>query len=110
MAYLRERETYADLACGFGIGTSTVHRYIREAIKFAARKAFVILDGTLLRIDRIGMDSGRDRPYCSDCYLPRPERAGQCRPGRPADVDLTGVSPAPAMTWAPPGSTGSPTL
>jgi Helix-turn-helix of DDE superfamily endonuclease len=77
VAYLREGETYADLACGFRIGTSTVYRYIREAlallaamaptlqqaIEVASRKAFVILDGTLLRIDRVGMAAGRDRPY-----------------------------------------------
>ena len=79
IAYLRKGETYADLACGFGIGTSTIYRYIREAlallaamaptlaqaIEVAQRKAFVILDGTLLRIDRVGMTSGRDRPYYS---------------------------------------------
>jgi transposase len=77
VAHLRKGETYADLAAGFGIGTTTVFRYIseaievlaalaptmREAIAVATRKAFVILDGTLLRIDRVGMGSGRDRPY-----------------------------------------------
>ena len=36
-----------------------------QAIEVATRKAFVILDGTLLRIDRVGMASGRDRPYYS---------------------------------------------
>src|ERR1051325_7384863 len=74
VAYLRKGETYADLACGFKIGTSTVYRYIREAldllasmaptleqaIEVAARKAFVILDGTLLHIDRVGRASGYD--------------------------------------------------
>jgi hypothetical protein len=79
VAYLRKGETYADLACGFGIGTSTVYRYVREAltllaamaptleqaIEVASRKAFVILDGTLLRIDRVGMASGRDRAFYS---------------------------------------------
>jgi hypothetical protein len=79
VAHLRKGETNADLAAGFQVGTSTVFRYIheaievlaalaptlREAIKLAARKAFVILDGTLLRIDRVGMGSGRDRPYYS---------------------------------------------
>lgn len=78
-AHLRKGETYTDLAAGFGIGTTTVFRYIREALEVlaalapslsdavatATRKAFVILDGTLLRIDRVGMDSGRDRPYYS---------------------------------------------
>jgi hypothetical protein len=72
LAYLRKGETYTDLACRFEIGTSTVYRYLREAIGLLAamaptladaiavgvRKAFVILDGTLLRIDRVGMASG----------------------------------------------------
>ena len=73
VAYLRKGETYADLACGFQIGTSTVYRYIREALELLAamaptleqamevarRKAFVILDGTLLRIDRVGWRRAR---------------------------------------------------
>jgi hypothetical protein len=79
VAYLRKGETYADLATGFGIGTTTVFRYVQEALEVlaalapslrdavavAVRKTFVILDGTLLRIDRVGMGSGRDRPYFS---------------------------------------------
>ncbi len=79
LAHLRKGETYRDLAEGFGIGTSTVYRYLREglellaamaptldeAIAVARRKAFVILDGTLLRIDRAGMTGGHDRPYYS---------------------------------------------
>jgi hypothetical protein len=79
LAHLRKGETYADLAAGFSVGTTTVFRYIHEALdvlaalaptlhqamQIAARKAFVILDGTLLRIDRVGMSSGRDRPYYS---------------------------------------------
>jgi Helix-turn-helix of DDE superfamily endonuclease len=78
VAYLRKGETYADLAIGFGIGTTTVFRYLREALDVlatfapslqqamlvASGKAFVIIDGTLLPIDRVGMASGRDRPYC----------------------------------------------
>lgn len=76
VAHLRKGETYADLACGFRVGTSTVYRYVREAldllaamaptleqaIEVAVRKAFVILDGTLLRIDRVGMTTGYDGP------------------------------------------------
>lgn len=79
LAHLRKGETYTDLAAGFGIGTTTVFRYIREALEVlaalapslsdavatSARRAFVILDGTLLRIDRVGMGLGRDRPYYS---------------------------------------------
>src|SRR3954454_23333936 len=81
VAYLRKGETYAELACGFHVGTSTVYRYVREAIRLLAAmaptleqaiqvalrkaKAFVILDGTLLRIDRVGMTSGYDRGFYS---------------------------------------------
>lgn len=79
VAHLRKGETYTDLAAGHGIGTTTVFGYIQEAIEVLAalapslasaitvvvRKAFVIVDGTLLRIDRVGMGSGRDRPYYS---------------------------------------------
>jgi len=77
--HLRKNETYTDLACGFKIGTSTVYRYLREAIELLAAlapthdqaievargKAFVILDGTLLRIDRVGMTNGYDRAFYS---------------------------------------------
>lgn len=56
-----------------------MYRYIREAlellaamaptlaqgIEVARRKAFVIIDGTLLRIDRVGMTSGYDRAFYS---------------------------------------------
>ncbi|MEV6013223.1 IS5 family transposase [Streptomyces sp. NPDC051976] len=75
LAHLRCGHTYAQLAAGFGIGLTTVYRYIAEAVEVlaalaptlqqamtvAADKAFVILDGTLLHIDRIAAD----RPYYS---------------------------------------------
>ena len=75
LAHLRCGDTYAQLAAGFGIGIATVYRYIREAnevlaalaptlteaMKTIRAKAFVILDGTLLPIDRIAADT----PYYS---------------------------------------------
>lgn len=75
LARLRCGDTYARLAASFGIGVATAYPYIREtvdllaalvptlqqALKRAATKAFVILDGTLLPIDRIAAD----RPFCS---------------------------------------------
>ncbi|MGW1203152.1 transposase family protein [Streptomyces cyaneofuscatus] len=71
LAHLRCGDTYAQLAAGFGIGIATVFRYIREAVDILATlapslaeaikairaKAFVILDGTLLPIDRIAADT-----------------------------------------------------
>ncbi|MFD7186126.1 transposase family protein [Streptomyces sp. NPDC056637] len=71
LAHLRCGDTYAQLAAGFRIGIATAYRYIREAIDvLAARaptlteamktlrtKAYLILDGTLLPIDRIAADT-----------------------------------------------------
>jgi Helix-turn-helix of DDE superfamily endonuclease/DDE superfamily endonuclease len=79
LAHLRKGETYRDLAVGFGVGVTTAYRYLREALEVlaglaptlqqamqvCARKAYVILDGTVLRIDRVAMASGNDRPYYS---------------------------------------------
>jgi DDE superfamily endonuclease len=67
LAHLRCGHTYAQLAAGFGVGTTTAYRYIAEAIdvlaalaptlteaiRTASAKAYVMLDGTLLPIDRI---------------------------------------------------------
>ncbi|AXI76142.1 transposase family protein [Peterkaempfera bronchialis] len=75
LAHLRCGDTYAQLAAAFEVGVATVFRYVQEAlevlaalapdlataVRTAARKAFVILDGTLLPIDRIAAD----RPYFS---------------------------------------------
>ncbi|NWF31078.1 transposase [Streptomyces sp. PKU-EA00015] len=75
LAHLRCGDTYAQLAVGFGVGVATVYRYIHEAVTVlaavaptleqavtaASAGAFVILDGTLLPIDRIAAD----RPFCS---------------------------------------------
>ena len=70
LAHLRCGHTFAQLAAGFGVGLATAHRYVSEAVDVlavlaptlqeamavAARKAFVILDGTLLPIDRFTAD------------------------------------------------------
>lgn len=75
LAHLRCGDTYARLAAAFRIGIATVYRYVseavevlaalatdlREALRRAVGKAYVILDGTLLPIDRIAAD----RPFYS---------------------------------------------
>jgi len=75
LAHLRNGHPYAQLAAGFGVGTTTAYRYITEAVdllaalaptlaeaaRAASMKAFVLLDGTLLPMDRIAAD----RPFYS---------------------------------------------
>ncbi|MFC9288869.1 transposase family protein [Streptomyces sp. NPDC057052] len=75
LARLRVGHTYAQLASGFGVGTTTAYRYVAEAVELLAAlapsladagrtasvKAYLILDGALLPIDRIAAD----RPFCS---------------------------------------------
>jgi hypothetical protein len=77
LAYLRKGETFEDLAAGFGIGRTTAWRYVNEAVELLAARApklrqavrdakraghaYVILDGTLIPIDRVA----RDRPFYS---------------------------------------------
>ncbi|AKL64312.1 IS5 family transposase [Streptomyces sp. Mg1] len=75
LAHLRNGHPYAQLAAGFDIGTTTAYRYITEAVEVlaalaptlaeavrtASSRAFVLLDGTLLPIDRMAAD----RPYYS---------------------------------------------
>ena len=77
LAHLRKGETLAELAAGFGVGTATAWRYVTETVRLlaarapklapalrAARKAghaFVVIDGTLIAIDRVA----EDRPFYS---------------------------------------------
>ncbi len=71
-----QRDTLTRLAAGFAVSTSTVWRYLREAIDLlagyaddlaaaarrAARLAYAIIDGTLIPIDRVA----DQRPYYSE--------------------------------------------
>ncbi|HEU5024965.1 MAG TPA: transposase family protein [Spirillospora sp.] len=101
LAHLRCNETFARLAAAFGVGLTTAHRYVteviallaerapdlREAMRIAARKAYVILDGTLAPIDRL---------YCSG----RHHRHG-------VNIQVL-TDPHDQLVWAPavlPGST-----
>lgn len=98
LAHLRCGDTHAQLAAGFGIGIATVFRCIREAIEVlaalppsltdavqtASRLAFVILDGTLLPIDRIAADTpvplSRHGARCRCCH----RSVSPCRSPNPA--------------------------
>ena len=77
LAYLRKGETFAELAAGFGVGTTTAWRYVEETVALLAARApklrqavrdakkaghaYVIVDGTLIPIDRVAAD----RPFYS---------------------------------------------
>ena len=77
LAYLRKGETFAELAAGFEIGTATAWRYVNETVALLAARApklrkavrdakkagyaYVVLDGTLIAIDRVAAD----RPFYS---------------------------------------------
>ena len=77
LAYLRKGETLAEVAAGFGVGTSTAWRYVNETVALLAARAptlrtavrdavkagwaYVVLDGTLIPVDRVAAD----RPFYS---------------------------------------------
>ncbi|MEV0900800.1 transposase family protein [Actinoplanes sp. NPDC049802] len=75
LAHLRNGDTYTRLAAGFNIGIATAWRYVQEAIALLRavaddldtamrrirRLAYVILDGTLIPIDRVA----DQKPYYS---------------------------------------------
>ncbi len=89
LAYLRKGETFAGLAAGFGIGTATAWRYVTEAVALLAARApklcraladaqraghaYVVIDGTLMPIDRVAAD----RPF----YSGKHRRHGMKPPG-----------------------------
>ena len=77
LVHLRKGETFAELAAGFGIGTATAWRYVTETVGLlaarspklrtalacakAAGHAYVVIDGTLIPIDRVAAG----RPFYS---------------------------------------------
>ena len=77
LAYLRKGETFAELAAGFGVGTTTAWRYVNETVALLAARApklrqavraatkagyaYVVLDGTLIPVDRVAAN----RPFYS---------------------------------------------
>ena len=77
LVYLRKGETFAEIATGFAIGTATAWRYVNETVPLLAARApklrtaargaaraghaYVVVDGTLIAIDRVAAD----RPFYS---------------------------------------------
>lgn len=77
LVYLRKGDTFAELGSGFGVSISTAWRYVNETVELLAARspkleaalrsaeraghAYVVLDGTLIPIDRVAAD----RPFYS---------------------------------------------
>ena len=77
LAHLRKGETFAGLTAGFAVGVTTAWRYIEEVVALLAARApklrqavrdakkaghaYVVLDGTLIPVDRVAAD----RPFYS---------------------------------------------
>ncbi len=117
LAYLRNGHPYAQLAAGFGIGTTTAYRYVAEAVELlatlaptlaeaartASTKAFVLLDGTLLPIDRIAADrpfySGKHKKHGMNVQVLADPPAGCCGRHR--------LCPEPSTISGPPVNTAS---
>jgi hypothetical protein len=105
LAYLRNGDTYARLAAGFGVGTSAAWRYVRQgvdllavladelstAVSRAARLVYAILDGTLIPIDRV-VDQ---KPY----YSGKHRRHG-------VNVQIL-ADPAGRLVWVSPALPGA---
>jgi hypothetical protein len=77
LAYLRKGETFTEVGAGFGVGTATAWRYVTETVALLAARApklrqalaaardaghaYLVIDGTLIPIDRVAAD----RPFYS---------------------------------------------
>src|SRR5947207_9272513 len=77
LVYLRKGETFTEVAAGFEVGTTTAWRYVGETVALLAARApklrtaardaqkaghaYVVVDGTLIPIDRVAAD----RPFYS---------------------------------------------
>jgi hypothetical protein len=77
LVHLRKGEPFAQVGAGFGVSTTTCWRYVNEVVELLAARApklraalrkakrdgmaYVVIDGTLIPIDRIAID----RPFYS---------------------------------------------
>ena len=112
LVYLRKGETFAELAARFGVGTSTAWRYVNETVSLLAvrapklRKAvrdaekagyaYVVLDGTLVPIDRVAADLRPTR----DCARPASARTSSSRHGA-SSASSAAAPGAPASSPGP---------
>jgi hypothetical protein len=61
VAYLRKGDTYAELGAGYGIGTTTVFRYVQEAIEVLAAFAPTLTAAVAVIARCVAAESGLTR-------------------------------------------------
>ena len=107
LIYLRKGDTFAELAAGFDVGTTTAWRYVNETVDLLAARApklrtavrdavkagyaNVVVDGTLIPVDRVAAD----RPF----YSGKHKRQGMnlqviARPTRSCGHPASGRTPS----------------
>jgi hypothetical protein len=116
LAHLRKGEPFTQVGAGFGLSTTTCRRYVNETVQLLAARApklravlrktqregmaYVVIDGTLIPIDRIAAD----RPF----YSGKHKRHGMNLQVIPSpDGTICGCPPscrAARTTPPPPGS------
>lgn len=106
LAHLRCEDTYARLACGFGVGLATVYRYIRETVDLLASMACDVTAAVRAATAKayrqpaahrpgVGAATKADRPYYSGKHK---------RHGVYAQVL---ADPAGRLIWASPALPGA---
>jgi hypothetical protein len=119
LVYVRKGDTFAELAAGFYVSTSTAWRYVNETVELLAARsptlqaalqsakraghAYVVLDGTVIPIDRVAAD----RPFFSGKHKARDEPAGHREPRSVRSSGCRGHCPAAFTTPGPHGSGAS---
>ena len=119
LAYLRKGETFADLAAGFGVGRTTAWRYVGETVALLAARAptlrqavrdatkagyaYVVLDGTLIPVDRVAAD----RPFYSGKHKRHGMNLQVIASPDGGIVWVSGRCPARSTTRRPSGSGAS---
>ena len=105
LVYLRKGETFDEIAAGFEVGTATAWRYVNETVALLAARApklrkavreaekavhaYVVVDGTLIPIDRVAAD----RPFYSGKHKRHGiEPAGHRQPRRQHPVGVRGAA------------------
>lgn len=137
LAWLRNGDTYPRLAAGFEVGVATVYRYVREAtdllaaqaptleqaIARAGRLVWVILDGTLIPIERVRDQkpyyAGKQRRHGVNVQVLAGPRGhllwvSPALPGRTHDLTaarqhaiIAALTTAGVLTWADKGYQGA---